>query len=106
MAIDLGDGPRNDTKDVTMKNVNKLYNSSESLKMMIIYGCNVGSVDNGIGQALSNQLKIDVLASTTGQSFSSHPDRLTNPTGKHPDTGPTYMVPEGKGKWRYFVPQK
>lgn len=85
-----------------MESVKKLSNAGKSLQFMIVYGCNVGGSDNGIAQSLANQLGITVRASTTGQDFSARNDQLTGGNGKHPNTGPTYMVSVGNGTWRDF----
>jgi len=99
----LGDGDPNDQNSITMTNVGKLVNKSTSLTVIHIYGCKAGFKENGIAAALAKQLNVLVFASTTGMSFSSYPNRLTG-AKIHPSTGPTYMVPEGKGIMKRFAP--
>lgn len=99
-AIDIGDGARTDQKDITMNSVNKLVNNGFS-GIIVLKACNTASTSNGIAAALSKRLGVQVEGSTTGMSFSPHPDRLGS-SEVHPSTGSTYMVPEGNGTYRRF----
>lgn len=95
-AIDLGDGDRNDRKDITLTNVDSLRNNGFT-GLLVLKACYTGSSNSGIAAALSRRLGVEVEAPTMGMSFSPFPDR-PGPSKIHPSTRPTYMIPEGNGR--------
>ena len=97
--IYIGD-QTSDINKITMENVSTLKNNSDYLTYIRLHSCFTGKTDNGIASALAKQLNVKVYAPTAGTIFSSNPDRVTS-RGLHPNTGPTYLIPDG-GSWEEF----